>query len=397
MASLYQRSETITSSNGTEHTYDYWIAEQILKDGEGKRIQVRGRGRTPRQANQRLRNNVQKRLEADRRPNRRRGGITTDQYLDRWLEQSLDAYSIKPQTAEGHRRRYRKWASPHIGSTPLEELTPDTLKPLLRNPELVQAGPSAVEAVHKTLRALLNHAVKNEVLKTNPMNSVSTPKARSKVNEEDIAHADKRATIARYLIRWLKNPDCPYHENYPLIFAMFLGLRRAETLGITWDCFHQRMTQLEIKQQLIRRTDGTYFIQPDTKTKQPRTLILPKDWIAAFKLQRDKKIEAQEEWAQNLVFLTKDGKTITYAAYNKIWHETLEAYMTKDGRKLHETDTWRPHSNRKITASLLASQGVSPQIAQTILGHRSEAMTHYYTTISKQAQKDAMNAYSEVF
>ena len=157
------------------------------------------------------------------------------------------------------------------------------------------------------------------------------------------------------------------------------------------------MTQLEIKQQLIRRTDGTYFIQPDTKTKQPRTLILPKDWIAAFKLQRDKKIEAQEEWAQNLVFLTKDGKTITYAAYNKIWHETLEAYMTKDGRKLHETDTWRPHSNRKITASLLASQGVSPQIAQTILGHRSEAMTHYYTTISKQAQKDAMNAYSEVF
>ena len=64
MASLYQRSETITSSNGTEHTYDYWIAEQILKDGEGKRIQVRGRGRTPRQANQRLRNNLQKRLEA---------------------------------------------------------------------------------------------------------------------------------------------------------------------------------------------------------------------------------------------------------------------------------------------------------------------------------------------
>ena len=217
---------------------------------------------------------------------------------------------------------------------------------------------------------------------------------------DDHQHITKRVSILTGMLRWLKEPSNPYHEHYLLILVMLLGLRRAENLGLTWDCLHQLSSkngaQLTVKQQLIYvPREGTH-IQPTTKNKKVRTILLPEAWRQAFIERKKEGRKANEAWANDLVFIQRNGRHLDYNTYNQVWHECLRAYMLKDGnRTLHETDEWRPHSNRKVFATLLGETGTPVSIAVSLLGHSSEAMTFYYMAATDSAKMAGMAGVSK--
>lgn len=291
----------------------------------------------------------------------------------------------KPQTRHEHESRYRNQIQAYING-PIADISAAQLRAFFYT-TLVDAGPSTRVNLYKTLSAMFKGAVEEGHIAASPMIGVKKPYAQAVVNEDDRKYADKRATIARYLLDWI--PSSEYAEHFPFVALMFLGLRRAELLGLTRDCVTK--SRLTIKQQLMRHPDGHYFIQPTTKTNRVRTLELAPLWRTALRQQQTMKRFAVDDWASDLLFLQPNGKPYNYNTYNRIWRTVLTAYMTKDGREMTESDYWRPHSNRKVTASILASTGVPVQTAMDILGHASEAMTIYYATLNRMAQRDGID------
>lgn len=398
--SIYKITKTVVKPSGRAYTYDYYVAQSSFKDPNGKTAYVRGFGKTQAEALRRRQAKLTQRLA--------KGAITRtarseslEAYFTQWIDQpTKKGQPRNVRTKLEHQTRYSNWIKP-ILTGPIASIKKEDIARVLNQPKLTKAGPSAKVNVNKTLKAILNGAVYDGIITANPMDQLRDPKAPALVNREDTAHADKRMNIAKGLLKWIADPTCSEHENYALICVMFLGLRRAETLGLTWNCIHQATSkhpQLEIKQQLHRIGGGAYHIESHAKTEAGfRLIYLTEPWKSALKEQKSKHRKSAEAWSKDLIFLKEDGSFTNYGDYGKIWKQVLTAYMTKGGREMTETDYWRPHSNRKITASLLADAGVQPQVAMTILGHNTEAMTHYYTTLSKRSQETGMDNYAREF
>ena len=127
--------------------------------------------------------------------------------------------------------------------------------------------------------------------------------------------------------------------------------------------------------------------------------MLPDMWRDAFKQQQEQRnhiTPADDKWS-DLVFLTEKGTPITYSIYNKLWKETIKTYIRMTNQKWDDTHHFRPHTCRKLTASWLACTNVNLQIAQSVLGHQSEAIHLYYTVINGESQKKAMANLEDIF
>ena len=391
------RSQKVRKYKEREYNYSYWIADLSLYDGK-RRQRISGTGSTRAQAQRQLQENLRKRYTGERKPNGPQGAITLDQWFDKWLTTCLANGIHKKQTSEQHRVRYDEWIADTLGNIPLAKLTSDSIQDLIN--DVAKHGHAIGPNIYKTMNAVLNAAVEAAQIKQNPMVRVVKPKQRSKAGEADVAHLEHWSRIAAEMVGWLKDPKCPLHDRYPFIFALFLGLRRAELLGLEFSCFHDHMSNVLVKQQLIRNNDdGSYYIQDSTKTGKSRKIMLPDMWRDAFKQQQEQRnhiTPADDKWS-DLVFLTEKGTPITYSIYNKLWKETIETYIRMTNQKWDDTHYFRPHTCRKLTASWLACTNVNLQIAQSVLGHQSEAIHLYYTVINGESQKKAMANLEDIF
>jgi integrase len=153
-----------------------------------------------------------------------------------------------------------------------------------------------------------------------------------------------------------------------------------------------------ISQQLARYQDGSGWYLKRPKTPESvREIPLVEPFLSAlrdYKKTQDIYKQSSDwnpgEGFEDLVFLKPNGSLITQNQDNTDWHTMLTEYLGEDDPK------WRGHLNRHITATLLAQNGVSAAIARRILGHSSEAMTYYYTSISTGSMAEPLAEYGQV-
>ena len=182
----------------------------------------------------------------------------------------------------------------------------------------------------------------------------------------------------------------------------FLGLRKAERLGLAWDNI-QNLTSdtptMLISQQLARHIDGTgWYIKTKTKGGEPRRFVIPRqpfaELLRAHKQRQDaEKQAAGQAWQpdekfKNLVFLGENGKLINPNQDNDDWNSLLAKYGFSP---------WRAHANRHITAVYLADMDPPVPIAyvRELLGHNSDAMAYYYTHLSQENLGQYLNKYGD--
>lgn len=383
----------------------------------GEKLQITGYGPTPTAAIARRTHHLQGLYAGTWQPRKLQraqaagthtaGQLTLAGLLEEWKTARATDPNIKLQTTLQHERTLTKWVTGYL-TQPAQQLTRRDIETHLKH-KLTElgAGPSARENSFRALRALLRWAVKEEHLATNPMEGIQSKDyvvKQAAVSRDDQAHIGKRLRVMQYFLRWLASPTCPpqYAEHRLLVEMMLLGLRRAEILGLDWtnihNLHHKDKATLTVRQQLMRAPDGTYHIQDSTKTKKDRVIPLPEEYRKLL-LARKKENRGQHAptWAKDLVFLTPTGNIITYKAYNNAWRDTLTAYWRKDNPnyQLKPSDLWRPHSNRKLTATLLAERGTPITTVVALLGHSSEAMTFYYAQVSETASRAAMNTLAQ--
>lgn len=214
------------------------------------------------------------------------------------------------------------------------------------------------------------------------------------MRDEDLRLIDERTEIAVDLLAWM---DRTNHADYPIILFNFLGLRRAELLGLTWDRIDFAKSEIHIQQQLMRAKGKGWWIEPRTKNKKARTLFLDTEWwsvIISHRASTSVEIPDRDNWQDELVFRRADGQNYTYTDWDKLWRRVLSEYQGAE-RPGAEELYWRPHYNRHITASLFFRAGESLEYVRELLGHTDETMSRYYTHFMRDAKQAAMESYGK--
>lgn len=109
------------------------------------------------------------------------GLLTTDQWLQRWYD--IVEPHLRPSTARGYRQHLEQYLLPLLGRELLYELTNDSVQQafstIVRRHQSASRPISAgtLRRVQATLRAALNHAVRNGLLAANPARNLDLPRA----------------------------------------------------------------------------------------------------------------------------------------------------------------------------------------------------------------------------
>lgn len=135
-----------------------------------------------------------------------------------------------------------------------------------------------------------------------------------------------------------------------IVLALATGLRRGELLRLTW-------RDIDLERSTVRVLEG--------KNGEARAVHLPAAAAEALKGLKAGKIVS----ASGAVFLTPEGKPLTWDRLDKAWRTAHAAAGLKDFR-------W--HDLRHSCASYLAQNGATLHEIGGVLGHKSAGVTMKY-------------------
>ncbi|MEY2762688.1 MAG: hypothetical protein RLZZ43_503 [Actinomycetota bacterium] len=422
---LYERTGTrIDPKTGRTITYQFWQATREVPPAwlpEGKtRHRITGNGATRDEARQRLEENWAKFLNAPAagKPKRRRRqssarsqDATMDDLFAAW-DTANRAGRISDLVAHKYAQMWHNHIAEHIGSTRVRDVNPQMLDRLINvkvgaktrtvstvvgSKTVAKKQPvmklSALNNVKTCLSSMFAFAISNGMCDYNPARAIrlNQPSTQNENLSELMSRADA-------LLDKLQRDDDP---DYCRWLFQFLGLRRAERLGLAWDCVEGLDTdqaRIVIRRQLARKpTGGVWYLKDKTKNEQVRTVALVgpfRDALRAHKARQDE-LKASGDWKPDkafadLVFLRPNGGMITLNQDNIDWHKVLD----RNG-----FDYWRGHLNRHITATRLAriEPPIATPIIESILGHKTDALKKYYVHRAEIEQFASLAGYAQQF
>lgn len=366
----------------------------------GKRRYITARADTEHHAVQRLIEKQKTRLLQGNTPQKPKGELL-GVLVEKWLAEGL-ANGKQSRTITGYRQTLFKHIIPTFGETNIKTITSEDLNKHFYS-TMKHTGAGAKRNAYNYLRSFFLWAVKHGHITESPLHNVTPPKYQSTRLGLEEKYLDRFINYYRYGLREVAKPENPLHDYYELFLFMGLGLRRSELLGMTWDNISNlnssKTTNLTINQQLGRYTPEEdnrrgYYINPTTKNHKDRKLPLPKLWKEALQNQKAKGRVCKQKGFENAVWVTPNGKHITYELYREIWQTFLYNYVNKNREHkeaLKPNETFRPHLMRHIAVSIMAEQRIPLETIQQVVGHLDQGTTLYYRKIRQFEKEQATN------
>jgi len=384
----------------TEHSYWEASAEVAVEDLPAgmNRKRVTGSGTSKTQALDRLKVNMDSftKGEARRGKTRLSAKVTLQRLFDEW-DTNNKSGAVSATMAWKYEGYFKNHILPALGPRRLDSLSEtdfnlffnQTLpaKTNLKGGQLL-AAPSR-RNIYMALSGCLQFAVRSNYIAVNPLRAVKAPK---KTTPDD--NIDSVLLDARKVLDAIQTGNHPDEARWLLAF---IGLRRGERLGLSWENIRGLDTDnptLVINQQLAWDKGTGLHLKPP-KNKKARTIPLSEPWISA--LQRYRKTwevlpqnpqwqEPKEEY-KNLLFLQPNGYPIDLNDDNEDWKILLKGLNIKP---------WRAHLARHVTAITLAETAQVPiSTVMAILGHNSAAMTVHYAHAETGRNAESVRMFGE--
>jgi integrase len=126
--------------------------------------------------------------------------VTVKDYSERWLQL---CGNLKPRSLSGYREKLNNHLLPALGSIHRSQI-----KTLLAEKKAAGLAVDTVRLIHSTLRAMLNAAVEDGVIQTNPAAGLgrSMRLTRSKADRQENIRAMDREQLARFLALSKRRP-----------------------------------------------------------------------------------------------------------------------------------------------------------------------------------------------
>jgi integrase len=287
-------------------------------------------------------------------------------YSERWLT-AVAGISCKDSTVAQYRHRIETRLSPHLGALPLTAITRDRVKALIahefKSGKLRKSrqglAPRTVRAFINTLVAILNSALEDGLIPSNPAARLGKVIRRdqTQVEEIEVFTPDELTTLLEAAAR-----DWPDHHMFLLCLARS-GIRLGEALALRWEDIDWRSRVI-----LIRRTTrrGSTSV---TKNGKARRVDMSQQLGAALEgWQTLQEAEAAVAGCEASAWIFSALRAARHAESNirRVWRRLLSSVQLRY-RKLHTL--------RHTFASLLIQAGEPVTYVQVQLGHHSAAFT----------------------
>ena len=305
--------------------------------------------------------------------------IKPDMRFGDWLNYWYENHSkptIRPTTQKGYEEWIYVHAIPGLGHIKLNKLTQADCQRFLnemkadgrkihRDTKGPEMSEKSVRSCYHMIRMSLERAVKDGLIKKNPILGVKLPPPEQK--EMKVLSMDE---IQRFLIQ-------AKEEGMYELFLLELttGLRRGEILALTWDDLNFETGELRIDKQFTPAGGKIILCEPKTKAAF-RTIILPPPMVELLK-------EYKREIFSPLMFPSriKPEQPIDPGYVRKRLQQILER---ADCKKV------RFHDLRHTFATISLEHGMDVKTLSAIIGHVSSRTTlNIYTHITSEMKENA--------
>lgn len=282
--------------------------------------------------------------------------IMVSSWLDIWERDFCN--HLKPYT----RRSYKYTINNHLKNgfnrVKLQDLKPHQVQRFINSLEL---SPKTVKNIYGVLNKSLNKALELRYIKNNPCNHITLPKL---VKPEIRVFSDEEL---RQIFDALKNHR--YYNVYK--FALLTGLRRAEILGLTWNCVDFEKGIIRVYRQLQIVNNEYIFSTP--KSNKPRNVTLP---YKAIEILKELENVRHEDVGNEFIFTNEIGEHLTYNSLAREFRKIIKLLGMPNGTL---------HDLRHTYAVTCLRAGDNIKALQENLGHATPSFTlERYATVTRE-------------
>lgn len=348
-----------------------WIAATYLRDGDGRRREVRREGRSKSAAIQNLHDALDDRTGFSTSDITRESPIK--QVAGLWLEKiarQVDSGELAANSLRVYESVYRGHIEHALGELRLREATVARLDSFIVTMRAHHGG-SLTKTARTVLNGILGYAVRNGALPANPMREVS----RVPGDAGRIPRAMTDAERAEWLQR-LDTDLLAVRHDLPDItrFLLGTGVRLGECLGATFDDVDLVERTLRIDHQ-VQRVKGKGLVRTRTKTQSSRrTLHMP---------------GSVADMVERRLGVLGDGPIFPSGADG--WRDPSNtARVLREARERAGFGWVTSHVFRKTVATVLDEAGLSTRVVADQLGHSRLSITQdFYMGRQAVAQEAA--------
>lgn len=315
--------------------------------------------------------------------------LTLKEFTEKWLKDYAEK-NLAPKTIFRYKQMLDSRIFPALGHIKIIKLKPINFIEFYNN--LTEDGiredgkpgglsPQTIRHHHRLLHTILEHAVKWQMLSSNPTDNVDPPKVK-KVEASFYDEDEVKKLIA--VLELIDKRNFKY--KVAILLTLSSGLRLGELAGLKWDNVNFEKQTISIVQsnQYLPKL-GTFTKDPKNNTSI-RTLYIPENVInllSKYKSEQ-KKIELAcgDRWINSgFIFTQWNGKPM-YPGTPSKW---FSKFLRKNNLK---PITF--HQLRHTSASLLINENINIREISKRLGHSNTSTTlNIYSHALKSADKDA--------
>jgi integrase len=351
-----------------------WVGSAYARISGGGRKRVHIYARTRAEAREKL---TMLQRDVDRGVTMPAQSWALGDYLQHWLTTVVRPNRM-PKTYQGYELAVRNHIVPVLGRKRLSRLSVTDVRTFVEILNEKGLGARMVQYVHAVLRNALESALRDELVARNVAKLVKV-----KTPTYDVGRG---LTIeqARRLLQAARGDRL--QSLY--VLAVYLGLRRAEVLGLRWLDVDLEAETLQVAQTLQRVEGELRFLPPKTKHSK-RTVPLPANCVEALRSHRvaqdRERLARGGDWSDHgLVITTSIGTPIEPDNLRRSWYKLRESAGQP---------SLRFHDLRHTCVSLLLDDGAPPHVVREIVGHSAIDVTMtIYAHASLQEKRKALEA-----
>jgi integrase len=287
------------------------------------------------------------------------GRVAVREYAERWI---AERPGLAPRTVELYRSVVRCHIVPKLGDLSLADVTPARVRSWRM--ELLHAGLSAVTVAkaYRLLKAVLNTAVDDELIRRNPC------RIKGAGNEP----SPERPTITIEQVYAIADEVRPWFRALVLL-AAFTGLRWGELLFL-------RRRHLDLDDGIVSvrgslgEVGGRLLEGPPKSAAGRRDVAIPEAIVPELRAHLD---EWSQDGADGRVFVGPKGATPKRGNFQVTWSEAVEKAGVP-GLHFHDL---------RHTGNTLAAEGASLRELMARMGHNSARAALIYQHATKDRER----------
>lgn len=293
---------------------------------------------------------------------------------------------MQPLTIVNYKTVIESHIKPSIGHYSLDKLKPIHIQKMISDAVENGLSSSVVKKMKVFTNAILEVAIDNKLLYSNPCRKIKLPPMPKRKKEREAFAPEEEKKIIAYAPKYakLRTKNKLYITGWAIIILLKQGLRIEELLALTWNDIDLEKNTLHVW-QAVSLKDGKAYIKSYPKTeKSIRILPLHKSSMKA--LEAVKEINPD-----GLIFCNANGGIWAERSFQhayKNYFASLNASLKENEKVKYRS----PHCCRHTFATDLNRKGVDVKTIAMLMGHAEVDLSlNVYTHTDKKTMENAIS------